>query len=104
MQHFLRICLHKKERVAAPTLNIDQWDGDPEKFNLILHHRGLFRLSKALSGQPMSFVWHVIHLLDTGRGKAVLKNYQQVSVAGITPFLIQQVLAIIDFIKKKADV
>ena len=59
-QRFLRQCLHKKERIAAPKLNIDKWDGDPEKFHLILHRRGMFRLSKALSGQAKPFLWHVV--------------------------------------------
>lgn len=102
-QSFLRVCLHKKERIAAPKLNIEKWDGDPETFNLILHRRGMFRLSKALCGQAESFVWHVIHTLDTGRGATISTHYQREAVPGITPFLIQQVLSIIDFLKQKSD-
>jgi len=102
-QTFLRTCLHKKERVTAPKLEIEKWDGDPVKFNLILHRRGMFRLSMALSGQAASFLWSVVHILDVGRGTAILKHYQATEVAGITPFMIGQVLVIIDFLKQKSD-
>lgn len=102
-QAFLRICLHKKEKVTAPPLDIDKWDGDKDKLRFILHKRGLFRLSKALAGQPKDLIWYIVHTLDTGRGKSLQAQYEEQEIPGITPLLIQQVKSVIDFIKQKSD-
>lgn len=101
-QQFLRKCLHKKERIAAPKLNIDKWDGDAEKLNFLLHRRGMFRLSKALCGQSAPFLWHVVHILDTGRGGVITENYQAEAIPNITPVLRQQLLNVMDFFKQKS--
>ena len=100
-QAFLRICLHKKEKLAAPKLDIDKWDGSREMLHRVLHRRGMLRLGKALSGQERHFVWHLVHLLDTGRGNIILQYYAEQPVAGVTPLLIQQVVSVINFIKPK---
>lgn len=101
-QQFLRNCLQKKERIAAPKLNIEKWDGNPETFNLILHRRGMFRLSKALCGQSPQFLWHICHILDIGRGKVIKEYYQSEAVPAITPVLRQQVMQVLDFFKTKS--
>lgn len=103
-QQYLRLCLHQKEKIATPKLEIDKWDGDVDKLNLMLHRRGMFRLGKALCGQHPHFMWHITHILDTGRGSALSKHYQEKEIAGVTPFLVQQVLALLNFLKKKGDV
>ncbi len=101
-QQFMRNCLHKKERIVAPKLNLEKWSGDPDVFHSILHRRGMFRLSSALCGHPASFLWHITHILDTGRGTAILNQYKPQAAGGVTPFLIQQVLFVIDFLKPKS--
>lgn len=101
-QQFLRLCLHKHEKAAVLKLDIEKWDGKPETLKNMLHKRGLFRLGKALCGQSPLFVWHLIHLLDTGRGSVLQSHYKEADIPGITPLLIQQILAVINFLKPKS--
>jgi len=100
-QQFLRLCLHKHEKIAAPKLEIEKCR-DPETLKTILHRRGLARLGKALCGQSPRFVWHIIHTLDTGRGGAITQYYQQEEIPRITSLLAQQVLSVINFLKNKS--
>ncbi len=100
-QQYLRICLHQKERVAATKLEIEKWNGDPKQFETMLHKRGMFRLGKAISGQHPQFLWHLTHILDTGRGAALSKYYQEDAIPNVTPHLIQQLLFVMNFLKKK---
>lgn len=102
-QHFLRICLHKKEKLEAPKIDLAKWDGDAAKLKSLLHRRGLLRLGKALCGQGRAFLWNIIHTLDTGRGKAIANHYLDDEIPGVTPLLAQQVVAVINFLKKKGD-
>ena len=102
-QQFLRICLHQKERLQAPPLDLDQWQGERVKLKTLLHRRGLLRLSKALSGQHPDFVWHITHTLDTGRGLLIQKNYSEKEIPGITSALITQVNHVINFLKKSTS-
>lgn len=101
-QQYLRVCLHQKERVAAPKLEIDKWDGSPQEFEAMMHRRGMFRLGKAVSGQDPQFMWHLTHILDTGRGAALAKYYQKNAIPDVTPYLAQQLLFVMNFLKKKS--
>lgn len=100
-QEFLRICLHKKEKVSAPKLDIEKWNRDPKALKILLHRRGVLRFGKALNGQTSFFIWHLVHILDTGRGAAIAQHYNPEDVTGITPILEQQVLSLINFLKQK---
>jgi hypothetical protein len=102
-QQFLREALHRKEKLAAPKLDIAKWDGSGEQLKAILHRRGLLRLGKALCGQNPQFLWNVTHTLDTGRGKALLEYYKEEQIPGITNLLIQQVITVINFLKQKSS-
>lgn len=102
-QKFLRVCLHKKEKLAAPKLDISKWNGSQEQLNTILHRRGMLRLGKALCGQSREFLWNIVHTLDTGRGETISGYYQEAPIPGVTPLLIQQVLSVINFLKPKSD-
>lgn len=102
-QQFLRLCLHKKEKLAAPKLDIAKWDGSQNRLNEILHRRGMLRFGKALCGQNPQFVWNVIHTLDTGRGKAISEYYKEEPIPGVTNILLQQVLSVINFLKSKGE-
>lgn len=99
-QQFLRFCLHKKEKITAPDLNMEKWDQQPETLASLLHQRGLLRLGKALCGQDSSFVWHIVHAFDTGRGGVISKYYLPEEIPGITPVLQQQLLSLINFLKQ----
>lgn len=100
---FLKICLHKKEKLAAPKLEIEKWDGSRVKLNTILHRRGMLRLGKALCGQGREFLWHITHILDTGRGATVAHYYQDEEIPHTTPLLAIQVLSVINFLKEKSE-
>jgi len=99
---YLRILLHKKEEIVATKIDIEKCRKDPEEFQLVLHRRGMLRLGKALCGQNPQFIWHVTHTLDTGRGTTISNYYQNDPIAGVTPLLIQQIIAILDFLKPKS--
>lgn len=100
-QQYLKICMHLKEKVSSPTLGLDKWNGDGDKLKAVLQTRGLIRLGKALSGISPDFVWHLTHILDTGRGQALLKYYSKTALPGITAALSQQVVNIMNFLKTK---
>lgn len=102
-QQFLRICLQKKEKLAAPKLDINKWDGNPTHLNEILHRRGMLRFGKTLCGQSEQFLWNIIHILDTGRGKTISDYYQKDPISGITPILVQQVISVLNFLKPKSS-
>jgi len=102
-QHFLRLCLHKKEKLAAPGLSIEKWDQKPETLNLLLHRRGLLRLGKTLCGQHPSFVWHIVHTLDTGRAATISLYYRENAIPNVSPLLIQQILSLMNFLTQKTD-
>lgn len=101
-QQFLRVCLHQKEKIVTPKLEINSWNDDPKKLESMLHVRGILRLGKALCGQHPQFIWHLTHILDTGRGAAIAKHYQEQVVPNITPHLVQQLQLAINFLKKKS--
>lgn len=103
-QQFLRICLHKKEKLATPKLDIEKWDGSKEHLTALLHRRGMLRLGKALCGQSRQFLWNIVHTLDTGRGNALAEYYQEDQIPGVTPLLIQQVISVINFLKPESSV
>jgi hypothetical protein len=101
-QQYLRICLHLKEKVTTPKLGLDKWGGNCEKLKTALQTRGLVRLAKALSGEHPTFMWYLSHILDTGRGQALIKYYSKAAVPGITVILAQQVSNLMNFLKKKS--
>lgn len=101
-QQFLRLCLHKKEKLAAPKLDIAKWDGSQAHLATILHHRGMLRFGKALCGQNRSFLWTITHILDTGRGALVSQYYKEDQIPGVTPLLVQQLNNALNFLKPQS--
>jgi hypothetical protein len=99
-QHFLRICLHQKEKLKAAKIGLINWKGDEVQLGRLLHRRGLLRLSYALSGQSQDLMWHIVHRLDVGRGQIIRKNYSNKEVPGVTVFLSLQVLNTFNYLKK----
>ncbi len=99
-QAFLRLCLHKKDKLAIAKLDLAKMAGSPDELHRTLHKRGMLRLGKALCGQSSEFMWHVTHILDTGRGASLMSFYQPQAIAQVTPLLIQQTVAAINFINK----
>lgn len=99
-QHFLRICLHQKERLSIPRLGLDKWQGDCKTLENLLHKRGLFRLGKGISGMHPDFLWHLMHRLDVGRGRILQQCYVREEIPGVTQALIQEILNLMNFFKK----
>lgn len=102
-QGFLRMCLHQKEGLKAEKMDLGGWKGDPVQLERVLHRRGLLRLSYALAGQPRDFVWHIMHRLDVGRGRLLGKHFSSKEIQGITPYLIQQCLNTLNFLKQTSQ-
>jgi hypothetical protein len=98
--YYLKRCLHQKERLVSPKLGIDPSKENCQGLRAILHRRGLIRLGKALAGQQADLIWYIAHRLDIGRGKLLLQYYQTQPIANVTQILNQQVLNVINFIKK----
>ena len=99
--HFLKLCLNQKEQITSPKLGIDPSKQDCAKLKQIIHRRGLLRLGRALCGQNRDLVWHIAYTLDMGRGKILLKEYQEAPMPKITPILKQQVLNLMNFLKSE---
>jgi len=100
-QQFLRICLHQKEKVSSHRLDLNLWHGECHSLHKILHRRGLHRLGRALIGQHPDFIWHVLHTLDSGRGKLLSVSIAQEESTGISSALAQQVQNTLNFLKKE---
>ncbi len=99
-QHFLRICLHQKEKLKAGKIGLVNWKGDCVQLGRLLHRRGLLRLSYALGGQTQDLIWHIVHRLDVGRGQIVMKNFSHKEVPGVTVYLSQQIVNTLNYLKK----
>lgn len=99
--HYLKVCLHQKEKLTTPKLGIDPSKQDCTKLTQIIHRRGLSRLGKALCGQHPDFVWYLAHTLDTGRGAILLKEYQPQELPKVTSLLKQQVVNVMNFLKSE---
>lgn len=96
---FLRNCMHLKDRLVAPKLHLEKWDGECQELHRILHRRGLLRLAKALSGQHPDLIWYLSRTLDSGRGKILISQVADEEIAGITALLHVQLLNLIDFLE-----
>lgn len=99
---FMRICLHQKEKLITQKLQLEHWDGDCQKLGKLLHHRGMVRLGYALSGQHQDLVWHIVHILDAGRGNKLTRYYHKSEIPGVSKALRSQSLAVMHFFKERA--
>lgn len=101
-QHLLKMCLNQKEKLTTPRLELENWDKQKESLEKILHKRGLIRLSHALAGAHPDFLWHVVHILDTGRGTIIAAHYKSSKNFAASDALAAQVLNVINFLNKKS--
>lgn len=99
--HYLKTCLHQKEKLVTPALGIDPSTPDCAKLKQLVHRRGLVRLGKALCGQHKDFVWYIAHTLDTGRGQIIFDQYKPEIIPSITSFLQLQVINVMNFLKSE---
>jgi hypothetical protein len=61
-----------KDFFSVSRLPLDRWNGQEDSLRLLLHRRGLARLSLALAGQDPDLIWYVSHQFDIGRGTNLL--------------------------------
>ena len=94
LQRFLRSCMSQKTKLAMAPLHIEQIYKDEKQFHKILHKRGIQRLSIALSGQSVDFIWHILHTLDTGRGRLLKKQIQHDAQPTTAPAKMQLMVAL----------
>lgn len=102
-KEFVRKCLHAKDKVVLPLIELEPWDGDCKKLNQLIHQRGLLRLGKALSYEHKDLIWTIAHILDIGRGSILLKYAHQKAPQGVVTALLQQIDTTINFIKTKSS-
>ncbi|NGX42754.1 MAG: hypothetical protein K940chlam7_01041 [Chlamydiae bacterium] len=98
---FLRECLHQREKLVTQRLQLEHWDGDCQKLAKLLHHRGMVRLGYALSGQHPDLLWHITHILDTGRGEKLSRYYHKEGIPGVTQALKKQVQIVLKEFNKR---
>ncbi len=97
---YLKICLYQKDKLVSPKLEINPAKQDCKRLRQLLHQRGLIRLGKALYGQHVDLVWHMIHVLDIRRGRIIMHYFQQQTIPEINSALKLQVSHLINFLKK----
>ncbi len=96
---YLKQCLHTREKLVTQRLHLEQWDGNAEKLMKLLHHRGMVRLAYGLSGQNAELNWHIIHILDSGRGEKLNRLINPTEITGVTPTLKKHIQNAVQFLK-----
>ncbi len=81
-QKFLDRCLQTKVKVAGVPSDLLQWMKTPQEFTKRLHERGLLRMAHALQGEDASFLWHLSHKLDVGRGRYLESQFAAQAARG----------------------
>jgi len=99
-QKFLKVLLQKMKSISpGEKINLQKWDGSEKGLNIILHKLGLQRLAKALINEDENIRWHIIHLLDTGRGKTLSKYLEKLEGREISPTFYKQSVKLIHMFK-----
>lgn len=98
-QKFLKACMQIPDKLAAPKIGLEKWDGKAASLTTALHNRGLLRLGKALCGQNPDLVWNIVHHLDKRRGQIAYSYFHKNEIPGVTAPLVIQVLDAIDYLK-----
>lgn len=100
--NYLKICLHQKDPIVAPPLNINLKQLDGKQLIKDLHQRGLMRLGMALSEQHPDLVWYLSRLLDTGRGKLLTKFSSSKTNPKVVQALTTQVTNLMNYLTRAA--
>lgn len=90
--HFLHYCTKQPIKWLSPKLGLSTWDGSKKQLGTLLHYRGLIRLAKALAQENISFKWHLMHRLDTGRAKIIQNEFYQKQDPSLLTYFKNQVL------------
>lgn len=90
--HFLHYCAKQPIKWLSPKLGLSTWDGSKKQLGILLHYRGLIRLAKAIAQEDVSFKWHLMHRLDTGRAKIIQNEFYQKQDPSLLSYFKNQVL------------
>lgn len=97
-QQYLSHCIRHKGRISTSPVGLEGWS----KLRLMLQAKGRTRLAKALSGEHPDVLWTIAHLLEREQGKTLMKEFSPKAVSNVTPILAQQVLEVMNILKKKS--
>lgn len=99
-QQFLRSCLHQRDKIVTPPLNLKEWNGECSSLFRLLHRRGLARMALALSGRHEDLIWYLCHFLDVGRGELLQKQIPQEEVPYLTQAVALQIETAKNFLRQ----
>ena len=99
----LNICLQNKENVYSKSKSRILNNIEKNTFRNVLHKKGLIRFGIALHDQHSGLIWHISHLLDTGRGNIVLKYSSVDEGQKFSKFFVDQINRIINMFFKKVS-
>lgn len=102
-QQFLRLCLHQKDKVVTTSLHLEKWNGNCKSLLRVLQQRGITRLAIALSGQHSALVWHIAHILDTGRGELLQKQVRQDEIPKISSAIALQLENVLNYMTEQVN-
>ncbi len=89
---FLQYASKQPMKWIPPNLNLEGWDKEKKSLYALLHKRGLYRLAKGVLNEELSFKWHLVHRLDTGRGEHLTKLFAVKEDPAMITFFKGQVL------------
>jgi hypothetical protein len=100
---YLKILTQSQEPVAFTRLGLANWNGDQDKLRSLIRQRGGNRLAKALHGQDLSFIWHILHKLDVERALVVKKLLSPLDNSRAVQILINQIIEFINYTRKQHE-
>lgn len=93
-EKFVLFAAKQPTKWVSPKMALQNWDGDAEKLQALLHKRGLIRLTKGIVGEHLSFRWHFVHRLDVGRAKVMINALSEPIDHSLVPYFKNQILHI----------
>lgn len=85
-----------KDSMQFKSMNLNQWDGNPETLRALLRQRGINRLSKATFGTEPSFQWYLCHHLDTTSAALYKKLHTSLDNEEARKAIAEQVLSLME--------
>ncbi|MCB1180710.1 MAG: hypothetical protein KDK55_01635 [Chlamydiia bacterium] len=89
---FLKKYSNRQIRWSPPPLSLQQWNGEKKTLLNTIHDRGLIRFSYALYEVDKNLIWHITHILDTGRAKKILSHIGKIPNKQLVSYFRKQVL------------
>ena len=94
-QQFLQQWMQESDPMPGPRHGLAEWIPD---FQRHAQQSGLIRLGRALSHHDKSFVWHLAHRFDAGRGRWILRHAQETVAPKMAEKLVGQVETTMEFL------